>query len=133
MFTNNILKITGSVIVGLSFLSGCATDEKNEKEEIQKAISKMMPQIRQCRCADAANKKKIKGQAIYTWSINSNGEVYDAKLDISDMKAPLVEKCVLEVIKKGKFSSAEEPYRMVTYPFMFKGYESAGEIDCAKK
>lgn len=115
-------------------LLGCETKETTERDEIQKTASSIMPQVRACKCADTSNFKKIKGRVVYTWSISKEGDVFDIKMDSSELKSAPVERCILEVIKKKKFTEADsESYRIVTYPFFLKGYQVGSESECTKK
>jgi len=92
-----------------------------EQKQVEGVINSHMPEVRRCYEDGLLEKSDLAGVLNTDIIIAPAGNVADTKVVDNSVKAPKVEKCILDSVKKWTFPKHSGPQNMVvTYPFVLK-------------
>jgi TonB family protein len=109
------VKVCLLLLLGPVLLAGCATKLINiDGNGVEAAIASHKPELRKC------NTKDVQGRVVVGFSIDPQGQVGKASIDQSEVANPLMESCILDVIRAIQFPVPDHGDTIhITYPFRF--------------
>lgn len=92
-----------------------------DRETVRRIILQYRSQIRTCYERALLSSPKLAGRVTYNWTISSAGPVVKASIIKSNVGSPVLESCVMGVIKSMNFPAAKNGQpTIVIYPFVFQ-------------
>lgn len=93
-----------------------------DRETVRRVIQSKRGEIRTCYERALLSHTNLEGRIVYTWRIVPDGSVISVEVTNSNLDAPSLRSCVLEVIRKMTFpKAANGKATKVIYPFVFQG------------
>jgi len=108
--------------LGSMDVSGFSVSGGLDKETVLRVIRGYRNQMRTCYERALVGNPRLAGKVTCQWTISAVGAVSSAAVVSSEAHSPLLEACVLEVIKKMVFPPAQnQQSTIVRYPWAFTG------------
>jgi hypothetical protein len=104
--------------VGEDFNIGKATGKVSDTS-VDMTIKRSMNRFRGCYIKEVSKNPTLGGRITVEFSISIEGEVNGAKILNSELKNPVVEKCILQHLQGIEFDPSVGGTAIITYPFIF--------------
>lgn len=96
--------------------------EGMDKEEVRRKVRENLPSFKNCYNPEWEKNKKLEGKIVISWKVKKDGSVENEQIESTTMNNPVVEKCLLGILKKTTFPKPPEgSIAEIKYPFYFKG------------
>jgi len=116
----------GKINANIDFVSSSSDSTISgglRKEEVQETINHSRTQIRACYQKGLVIKPKLQGRILYSWIIQSNGNVSNVEIKSFTLQSKDVRTCIQQIIRTMKFPVAQnQASTQVLYPFYLAPY-----------